>query len=547
MKGRTGLCLLLLLSASAAMGGGFPTLLATMNTGHYPESLVVYDGTNIAVANALDNTITVFVGSCSGYPTCSYTAKGPWPVGAGPTSIDKGHFRGPGSPFDLVTANNFDNTVSVLLNMGGGKFQAIAPDVSAGPSPMTVVVGDFNGDGFDDIAVTNGTGAAPSVTVLLNDGNCAYPPPITPCKPTFGTKSSYPLPGSNLPWGLAKGNFTGGGDLDLVVANYYSGGFGAYGAHVLLNTGSLPDSLWASSTTPAAIAGPDSPVELGVKFKSDVDGYITAIRFYKGAGNTGPHVGNLWNSSGNLLATANFTSETASGWQQVNFSTPVPISANTLYIASYHTNVGHYGFDVNYFAAAWNRSPLHAPASASTGGNGVYAYGASSTFPNNTFNATNYWVDVVFSVQSTPGFAAAVAYPGGFYAPYVATGHFTGSSQTTDDFAITNLGGWVRIFTNNGLGSFTLSSKPSAGFWPAGIANAGDLDGDGIDDLVVTNFATGQITVLYSKGGYTPSVPTSVGTSTSYPYAVVVDKLDSTVPLVAVVNRGENKLKIYGP
>ena len=64
-------------------------------------------------------------------------------------------------------------------------------------------------------------------------------------------------------------------------------------------------------------------VNLGVKFQSDVAGYITGIRFYKGPSNTGTHVGHLWTASGALLATATFTNETASGWQQVNFANPV--------------------------------------------------------------------------------------------------------------------------------------------------------------------------------------------------------------------------------
>ena len=89
------------------------------------------------------------------------------------------------------------------------------------------------------------------------------------------------------------------------------------------------------NTTPTNPSQPDAhAVELGVKFESSVAGYITGIRFYKGSGNTGTHVGYLWSNTGTLLATATFTNETASGWQQVNFSTPVGIAAGTIYIAS---------------------------------------------------------------------------------------------------------------------------------------------------------------------------------------------------------------------
>ena len=58
-----------------------------------------------------------------------------------------------------------------------------------------------------------------------------------------------------------------------------------------------------------------SPVELGAAFTPAKDGTVTAIRFYKGAGNTGTHTGSLWTASGTRLATVTFTGETATGWQ----------------------------------------------------------------------------------------------------------------------------------------------------------------------------------------------------------------------------------------
>jgi hypothetical protein len=144
-------------------------------------------------------------------------------------------------------------------------------------------------------------------------------------------------------------------------------------------------------------SGPDSAVELGVTFRSDASGSITGIRFYKASANTGTHVGNLWTSTGTLLATAIFANETASGWQQVNFSTPVAITANTVYVASYHTNAGHYSDDQNYFAGTGVDSPpLHALADGVSGFNGAYAYGSASSFPNQGWNSSNYWVDVVY-------------------------------------------------------------------------------------------------------------------------------------------------------
>ena len=159
-----------------------------------------------------------------------------------------------------------------------------------------------------------------------------------------------------------------------------------------------PCSLWGNATVGVPDAGDASAVELGVKFKSDVDGYVTGVRYYKSAANTGVHVGTLWSSSGVRLATATFTNESSSGWQLVSFSPAVAVTANTTYVASYHTNTGHYAATGGYFAQALDSPPLHALANA-TSVNGVYLYGAGG-FPNASFNASNYWVDVVFTTTA---------------------------------------------------------------------------------------------------------------------------------------------------
>jgi glucose/arabinose dehydrogenase/endonuclease YncB( thermonuclease family) len=158
-----------------------------------------------------------------------------------------------------------------------------------------------------------------------------------------------------------------------------------------------PCTVFPSNAVPSVVANPDtSAVELGMKFTPDVNGHVTGARFYKSSTNTGTHTARLWTSTGTLLATATFSGETASGWQQVSFPSPVAVTAGTTYVVSYHTNTGNYSSDQGYFNNPVDRSPLHAPTSASSGGNGVYMYGATSAFPSNTYSASNYWVDVVF-------------------------------------------------------------------------------------------------------------------------------------------------------
>ena len=139
-------------------------------------------------------------------------------------------------------------------------------------------------------------------------------------------------------------------------------------------------------------------MELGVKFRSDTAGHVTGVRFYKGAGNTGTHVGRLWSATGQLLASVAFTGETASGWQQATFAAPVAIAANTTYVVSYHAPNGRYAGDTGYFAASGaDAAPLHALRDGVDGFNGVYRYGTGGVFPTDTWRSTNYWVDLTFT------------------------------------------------------------------------------------------------------------------------------------------------------
>jgi len=154
-----------------------------------------------------------------------------------------------------------------------------------------------------------------------------------------------------------------------------------------------PCSLFGSSTTPANVdSGDPAAVNLGVQFVPSVSGYVTGVRFYKATTNTGTHTGTLWSASGTQLATGTFTNETASGWQTLQFASPVAVTAGTTYVASYYAPNGHHSYDGSFFASTYTNGPLTAPS----GANGVYLYG-SAGFPNQTANSTNYWVDLIFT------------------------------------------------------------------------------------------------------------------------------------------------------
>jgi hypothetical protein len=256
-------------------------------------------------------------------------------------------------------------------------------------------------------------------------------------------------------------------------------------------------TIWPTTTTPSiSDAGPDSAVEVGLKFRADASGTITAIRFYKAPTNTGVHVGSLWSSTGQLLAAATFSGETASGWQQVSLSTPVAITANTVYVVSYHTNGGHYADDEGYFATrGFDNGQLHALQDGISGVNGVYAYGSTSIFPTQGFNSSNYWVDVVFAVGNAPSLASITVTPAN---PTIATGgtqQFTATGRYSDNS------------TQNITGQVTWASSATA---VATINSAGLASGVG----------AGSTTISASQGQVTGSTTLTVTSAPPPPLSV---------------------------
>ena len=159
-----------------------------------------------------------------------------------------------------------------------------------------------------------------------------------------------------------------------------------------------PCSIWPGTATPDRTDPDRDPVEVGVKFRASTDGLITGIRYYKPVETSGTHVGSLWTSTGTRLGQVSFTNESASGWQQASFATPIPVTAGTTYVASYFSPT-RYSVSSRYFAtAATTRGPLTALQDGTAGGNGVYRYTSTpSTFPDQTWQSENYWVDVVFT------------------------------------------------------------------------------------------------------------------------------------------------------
>ena len=176
-------------------------------------------------------------------------------------------------------------------------------------------------------------------------------------------------------------------------------------------TAATPDSIWSNSYVPPENAYSYGSYEVGVKFTASVSGEATGARFYKQTWMSGYlHVGHLWSSTGTLLATATYTNETSYGWQQVNFSSPVAIQANTVYIVSFSTGGGYFGINTNFFTSGGvTNGPLTALSNSVSGGNGVYNY--AGDFPDVDSNGLNFWADVAFTPSSSGSDAAKASSP----------------------------------------------------------------------------------------------------------------------------------------
>ena len=163
-----------------------------------------------------------------------------------------------------------------------------------------------------------------------------------------------------------------------------------------------PVSIFGNAVPTNAVEADYNAVTLGVKFWSSQAGTISAIRFYRGAKSPTGYVARLYSASGGLLGTVTLSTEPGPvpGWQTAILPTPISISANTTYVAAYYTPNGQYADGYYGLKTGIVSGSLNVPASSTVGGNGVYYYGLG--FPSSTWEASNYYVDVLFTPAGQP-------------------------------------------------------------------------------------------------------------------------------------------------
>jgi FG-GAP-like repeat/FG-GAP repeat len=164
----------------------------------------------------------------------AFTAATNFGAGVRPRFVAVGDFNGDGRQ-DLAVANQLSANVSILLGNGNGTFGG-ATNFGVGFTPFAVAVGDFNGDGRQDLAVAN-QGSA-TVSILLGNGDGTFDAAMN-----FGAGSA--------PSSVSVGDFNGDGRQDLAVANQGSAnvsillgnGNGTFGAATNFGVGFAPLSV----------------------------------------------------------------------------------------------------------------------------------------------------------------------------------------------------------------------------------------------------------------------------------------------------------------
>ena len=462
-------------TVSVLLGNGDGTFQpqVTYAVGAEPDAIVAGDftgdgHTDLAVANNLDNTVSVLLGNGDGTFQPAKT------VAAGVSgSLAAGDFTGDDRT-DLAVANGSDNTVSVLLGNGDGTFQ---PQVTyaVGAQPGAIVAGDFTGNGHIDLAVANGKFYGPgTVSVLLGNGDGTFQTPIT-----YGVGFE--------PQGIVAGDFRDNGRTDLAVANQSDGT-----VSVLLGNG---DGTFQPQVQPGNAAGPDPTAVVAGDFTgngrtdlavADSGSNEVSVLLANGDGTFQPPITYAVGSDPVSIVAGDFNGDGRTDLAVVNsnLSGTGPGSVSVLL----GNGDGTFQPQVTYAVGTY---PVAIVAGDFTG-NGHLDLATANENSN----------DVSVLLGNGDGtFQPQVTYAVGVYPSAIVAGDFTGDGHL--DLAVANGGGGygstISVLLGNGDGTFQPQVTYAVGQNPDAIA-VGDFTGDGHLDLAVANEYDSTVSVLLGNG-----------------------------------------------
>ncbi len=494
----------------------------------------------------------------------SFTAPLGYDAGPEPRSVAVGDFNGDGIP-DLAVANFVLNgTVSVLLGNGDGSFQR-ARSFAAGNNPVAVAVGDLTGNGILDLVVADNGGifGTPALNVLLGNGDGTFQAPRTVA------------PGIQ-PGAVAVGDFNGDGIQDLAVANgsntvsmFLGNGDGSFRRAMDYAVGSGPDSIavgdfnhdgtldlavanYFNNTVSVLLGIGDGSFQTARNFAAERNPTSVAVGDFTGSGRLDLAVANngsntvsvlLGNGDGSFQRPHNYT--VGSSPMMVVVGDFIGDGIQDLAVTDSNSGT------ISVLLGAGNGSFL--PARALSAGAVPYGMavgdfngdGTQDLAVTDLTSAPTGGVSVLLgtgtgSFQVPPSFAVGIS------PESVAVADLNGDG--IPDLVVANSGGYfdngsVSVLLGNGDGSFRPARSFAVGSFPRSVA-VGDFNGDGIPDLAVANSGSNNVSVLLGNGdgSFQPARSFAVG---SVPWSVAAADLagDGVLDLV-VANFNANDVSI---
>jgi uncharacterized protein YjdB len=509
-------------------GAGGYTSASDVSVGDYPRSMAIGDFNgdgkqDFATANGYDNNVSVRLGTGNG----AFTSATDVTVGAQPLSIAIGDFNGDGFQ-DFATANSLDDNVSIRLGDGSGGFTP-SFDVTVGDYPNSIVIGDFDDDGVEDLAVVNQNDDDVSIRIGYSGSGAFTVPAGSP--PDVNT--------GDVPRSITIGDFNGNGRQDLAIVNVaddnvsirLGDGLGGFTFYSDVSVGDIPQQIAigdfnGDGMQDLAIVnrGDDN---VSILLGSGSGGFTSASNISVGNEPLSIAIGDFNSDGKQDLATANLSGDNVSVRLGQDFAYP-----NTSVVAGQNTTVAPLGAPVGVtisnayadssFAGILTINPTTGVV-AITNALQAGVYEVSITFPSVCGTSTSFALTVT-DPECTANYDSASDVSVGDSPRSVVTGDFNGDG--VQDLATVNyLDGNVSIALGNGSGGFIAAPDVTAGY-RARAAAIGDFNGDGMQDLAIANEVDDDVSIRLGdgNGAFASVSDVSVGNG---PYSIAIADFDN--------------------